>query len=186
MIAGSGGAVDRAVLDDRPEVIAGAVVTMQRCVLNFARFVCGSQSLVAHSAHTKPLAEAEAEKKAKASSSSFSSTSMSTSTSTSTLASSALASIALALLAASTHPAELLGLAPRLGTLRFGATADLVVLEFDARRGLDAPDALHVLATFVGGRCVYVRDEQTRIRLNIPSKLVISSYKCMFNSQFLN
>ena len=173
VLAGSGGAVDRAVLDDRPEVLAGAVVTMQRCVLNFARFVCHSQSPVAHSAYMKPLAEPKASSTSSPSKSTFIPTS--TSPSTSRLTSSALASIALALLAASTHPAELLGLAPRLGTLRFGATADLVVLEFDEYLGLDAPDSLQVLATFVGGKCAYVRDEQTRIRLNIPSKLVISS-----------
>lgn len=164
--------MDRAVLDDRPEVIAGAVVTMQRCVLNFARFVCDSfMSSSSAVAARQPTNSSSSPK------SSASRTSTSTATSSTSCAASGpsvLESVAIALLAASTHPAELLGLAPRLGTLRFGATADLVVLDFDERLGLEAPNALQVLATFVGGKCVYVKDEQTRVRLNIPSKLIVA------------
>ncbi|GAV08426.1 hypothetical protein RvY_18117 [Ramazzottius varieornatus] len=55
-----------------------------------------------------------------------------------------------ALEVASLHPAQLLGLDRRKGTLAFGADADFVVLDQD----------LEVLATFIAGQCVWRRDEE--------------------------
>ncbi|KAG8506379.1 TBC1 domain family member 24, partial [Galemys pyrenaicus] len=53
-----------------------------------------------------------------------------------------------ALEAASLHPAQLLGLEKRKGTLDFGADADFVVLD----------DALHVQATYISGELVWQAD----------------------------
>jgi len=50
--------------------------------------------------------------------------------------------VARALEAASLHPARALGLAPRKGTLQFGADADFVLLD----------DELAVHATYIAGR----------------------------------
>ncbi|XP_076998211.1 N-acetylglucosamine-6-phosphate deacetylase isoform X2 [Tamandua tetradactyla] len=54
-------------------------------------------------------------------------------------------SVESALEAASLHPAQLLGLEKRKGTLDFGADADFVVLD----------DALHVCATYIAGELVW-------------------------------
>ncbi|CAK7304465.1 N-acetylglucosamine-6-phosphate deacetylase isoform X5 [Vulpes vulpes] len=54
-------------------------------------------------------------------------------------------SVELALEAASLHPAQLLGLEKRKGTLDFGADADFVMLD----------DSLHVRATYISGELVW-------------------------------
>ncbi|OQV20523.1 putative N-acetylglucosamine-6-phosphate deacetylase [Hypsibius exemplaris] len=54
-------------------------------------------------------------------------------------------SIVEALESASLHPAQLLGISDRKGTLNFYSDADFVVLD----------DHLHVLATFIAGECVW-------------------------------
>ncbi|XP_022372378.1 N-acetylglucosamine-6-phosphate deacetylase isoform X2 [Enhydra lutris kenyoni] len=58
-------------------------------------------------------------------------------------------SVELALEAASLHPAQLLGLEKRKGTLDFGADADFVVLD----------DSLHVRATYISGELVWQAEE---------------------------
>ncbi len=50
-----------------------------------------------------------------------------------------------ALEAASLHPAQAMGLAPKMGTLEPDSQADFVLLS----------DDLRVRATFIEGRCVY-------------------------------
>ncbi|XP_045848537.1 N-acetylglucosamine-6-phosphate deacetylase isoform X2 [Meles meles] len=57
--------------------------------------------------------------------------------------------VELALEAASLHPAQLLGLEKRKGTLDFGADADFVVLD----------DSLHVRATYISGELVWQAEE---------------------------
>ncbi|KAM7290283.1 N-acetylglucosamine-6-phosphate deacetylase isoform X3 [Ixodes scapularis] len=52
-----------------------------------------------------------------------------------------------ALESASLHPAEVLGIADRKGTLNFGAEADFVMLGSD----------LHVTSTWIAGKCVWER-----------------------------
>ncbi|KAB7503766.1 N-acetylglucosamine-6-phosphate deacetylase [Armadillidium nasatum] len=51
--------------------------------------------------------------------------------------------------AASLHPARLLGIADKKGSLNFGADADFVLLNGSI------PEEVEVLHTFIGGRCVY-------------------------------
>ncbi|XP_012997136.1 N-acetylglucosamine-6-phosphate deacetylase isoform X1 [Cavia porcellus] len=58
-------------------------------------------------------------------------------------------SVEAALEAASLHPAQLLGLEKRKGTLDFGADADFVVLD----------DSLHVQATYISGELVWQAEE---------------------------
>ncbi|XP_062954745.1 N-acetylglucosamine-6-phosphate deacetylase [Cynocephalus volans] len=58
-------------------------------------------------------------------------------------------SVESALEAASLHPAQLLGLEKRKGTLDFGADADFVVLD----------DSLHVQATYISGELVWQAEE---------------------------
>uniref|UniRef100_A0A9L0RFB3 N-acetylglucosamine-6-phosphate deacetylase n=1 Tax=Equus caballus TaxID=9796 RepID=A0A9L0RFB3_HORSE len=58
-------------------------------------------------------------------------------------------SVESALEAASLHPAQLLGLEKRKGTLDFGADADFVVLD----------DSLHVRATYISGELVWQAEE---------------------------
>lgn len=50
--------------------------------------------------------------------------------------------------AATLHPAQVLGLQQRKGTLSYGADADFVMLE---------PENLSVLSTFIAGECVYTK-----------------------------
>ncbi|CAL1545205.1 unnamed protein product [Lymnaea stagnalis] len=54
----------------------------------------------------------------------------------------------LALEAASLHPAQLMGIEDRKGTLNFGTDADFVLLD----------DSLNVKATYIAGKCVYTAD----------------------------
>nr|XP_019568738.1 PREDICTED: N-acetylglucosamine-6-phosphate deacetylase isoform X3 [Rhinolophus sinicus] len=58
-------------------------------------------------------------------------------------------SVESALEAASLHPAQLLGLEKRKGTLDFGADADFVVLD----------DSLHIRATYISGELVWQAEE---------------------------
>lgn len=58
-------------------------------------------------------------------------------------------SVESALEAASLHPAQLLGLEKRKGTLDFGADADFVMLD----------DSLHVQATYISGELVWQAEE---------------------------
>ena len=57
-----------------------------------------------------------------------------------------------ALEAASLHPAQILGLEPKKGTLSYGADADMVLLD----------ENLHVMATVIAGEIVY-KSEQCRL-----------------------
>ena len=54
--------------------------------------------------------------------------------------------------AASLHPAQVLGLETKKGTLHYGADADMVLLD----------ENLHVMATVIAGEIVY-RNEHCRL-----------------------
>ncbi|XP_005105202.1 N-acetylglucosamine-6-phosphate deacetylase [Aplysia californica] len=57
----------------------------------------------------------------------------------------------LALEAATLHPAQMLGIEDRKGTLDFGADADFIMLD----------DELNVQATYIAGECVYTKPPQS-------------------------
>lgn len=56
-----------------------------------------------------------------------------------------------ALEAATLHPALLLNIDDRKGTLDFGTDADFVILN---------PDGLDVLSTWIAGECVYAKNSE--------------------------
>jgi N-acetylglucosamine-6-phosphate deacetylase len=58
--------------------------------------------------------------------------------------------LAEAVLMASAHPAEMLGVAPRLGTIEVGSDATLTVVDWD-----DVAGAMHIRQTVIGGETVY-------------------------------
>ncbi len=56
-----------------------------------------------------------------------------------------------ALVAASLHPAKVLGIEKHKGSLEFGADADFIMID---------ADNMEIISTWIAGQCVYRRESQ--------------------------